>query len=120
MTPDIYYYTLTGNVKRFLDNCGLEAHSIDSKAPNRDFVLVTNTLGFGEIPPLVDAFLKEHGRHLRGVAASGNRNWGDNYAKAGRLISTQYGVPLLLTFELSGTQDDVRAFKRKLNELNGG
>ena len=120
MTPDVFYYSLTGNVKRFLENCDIDAKSIEHTAPNRDFVLVTNTLGFGEIPPLVDAFLKEHGRHLRGVAASGNRNWGDNYAKAGRLISAQYGVPLLLTFELSGTQGDVRAFKDELNKLNGG
>lgn len=118
MTPDVFYYTLTGNVKRFLDNCDVNAKSIEHTAPKRDFVLVTNTLGFGEIPSLVGAFLERHGRLLRGVASSGNRNWGDNYANAGRLISDQYGVPLLLTFELSGTQDDIQAFKTKLKELS--
>ena len=115
MTPAIFYYSLTGNIKRFLDKCGLEAHSIEQTAPKREFVLVTNTLGFGEIPSLVEAFLQQHGHLLVGVAASGNRNWGDNYGKAGRLISVRYKVPLLHTFELSGTQGDVEEFKPKLD-----
>ena len=122
MTPeniDIFYYSLTGNVERFLNKCEVQAYSIDAQIkPYRPFVLVTNTLGFGEVPAPVRSFLEKHSRLLTGVASSGNRNWGDNFGKAGRIISRQYNVPLLLVFELSGTKRDVERFKQIINEID--
>ena len=38
------------------------------------------------------------------VAASGNRNWGQNFAKAGHTISEEYKVPLM-KFEVQGTNN---------------
>ena len=48
--------------------------------------------------------LEVNHQYIRGVAASGNRNWGLNFAKAGRTISEEYNVPLLMKFELHGKQ----------------
>lgn len=114
---DIYYYSLTGNIPRFLAKCGVSGQMIGTARPSAPFVLVTNTLGFGGVPAPVAEFLREHGDLLAGVAASGNRNWGANFAKAGDIIATEYGVPLLLKFELAGTTADVAKFKEELHAI---
>lgn len=113
----IYYASLTGNVRRFIAKCGIDAIPIsDAKLTQEPFVLVTYTFGFGGIPKEVDAWLTANANHryLRGVAASGNRNWGDNFGMAGDKIAKKYGVPLLHKFELAGNDEDVRIFKERL------
>lgn len=111
----IYYASLTGNVRRFVSKTGLAAEEIQpGLTVTEPFVLVTYTIGFGEVPPKVSKFLETNGHLLRGVAVSGNRNWGDNYGRAGDIIAEQYGVPLLLKFELAGTENDVKTFVEKV------
>ncbi len=39
------------------------------------FIIVTGTIGFGEVPEPVQSFLEVNHQYIRGVAASGNRNW---------------------------------------------
>lgn len=63
-------------------------------------------------------FLAANSTHLAGVAASGNRNWGGNYAKAADIIAVQYGVPIVGRFELTGTDADVRQFIERVNALD--
>lgn len=63
-------------------------------------------------------FLEVNHQYIRGVAASGNRNWGLNFAKAGRTISEEYNVPLLMKFELHGKNKDVIEFKNKVGNFN--
>lgn len=107
----IYYASLTGNVKRFIEKTKLPAEEIKTDTvADSEFILVTYTIGFGEVPAKVSKFLETNGHLLRGVAVSGNRNWGDNYGKAGDIIAEKYKVPLLLKFELAGTDDDVKTF----------
>ena len=115
---DVYYYSMTGNIPRFLKKCDIEGRTISGKAPAAPFVLVTNTLGFGEVPPPVADFLAKNGEMLVGVAASGNRNWGDNYGRAARLISRQYEVPIIHIFEMSGLASDVITFKEGMRSLD--
>ncbi len=52
-----------------------------------------------------------------GVAASGNRVWGDNFAKSAEKISKQYQVPILGKFELSGTAKDVELFTQEVERI---
>ena len=66
----------------------------------------------------MQSFLDINHDLLRGVAASGNRNWGQNFAKAGRSISEKYQVPLLMKFEVQGTQNDISEFKAKVGQFN--
>ena len=80
--------------------------------------MVTGTIGFGEVPEPVQSFLNHNSEHLEAVAASGNRNWGQNFAKAGITISEDYQVPLLMKFEVQGTNSDVEEFKVKVGQVN--
>lgn len=118
--PVIYYASLTGNVRKFVRKSGLGGVEIRSGiVAMRPYIIVTYTTGFGDIPDGVYEFIESNRKLLRGVAVSGNRNWGDNYGKAGDKIADRYGVPLLHKFELSGTQHDVETFKRKVDEICG-
>ncbi len=85
---------------------------------HQPFIIVTGTIGFGEVPEPVQSFLEVNHQYIRGVAASGNRNWGLNFAKAGRTISEEYNVPLLMKFELHGKNKDVIEFKNKVGNFN--
>ncbi|MGU3473942.1 class Ib ribonucleoside-diphosphate reductase assembly flavoprotein NrdI [Paenibacillus sp. D51F] len=114
----IAYASRTGNVKRFVSKLGFPAVKIDdSTTLEEPFVLVTYTTGFGQVPPAVDAFLQRSGSYLRGVSASGNRNWGPNFAGSADMLSEQYEVPVICKFELSGTTRDVEQFMREVQPL---
>ena len=119
----VVYFSFSGNVRRFikraeiddtleitLDNC--------TEPVNEPYILVTGTIGFGEVPQPVQSFLEVNHAQLQAVAASGNRNWGQNFAKAGRTISEDYDVPLLMKFEVQGTNNDVIEFKDKVGNFN--
>lgn len=120
----IYYDSRTGNVKRFIHHLqNVQAVEIEEGMMATDpFILVTYTTGFGKIPDKTVSFLKTNYHLLQGVAASGNRNWGDNFAisadKIVKLYSTDtYNIPILLKFELSGTKKDRDIFMEKYEEL---
>lgn len=106
---NIIYESKTGNVKRFCDKLsafGLPVYSIE-EAPNEPFVLITYTTLMGMTPMKTDIFLMERHKDCKGVAVSGNRNWGDLFAKSADNINSLYGIPVLHKFELSGLQSDV-------------
>ncbi|EHJ07929.1 class Ib ribonucleoside-diphosphate reductase assembly flavoprotein NrdI [Staphylococcus simiae] len=119
----VIYFSFTGNVRRFIKRAEITdaleiTQSNCTEVINEPFIIVTGTIGFGEVPNPVQSFLEVNHQNLVGVAASGNRNWGQNFAKAGRTISEQYNVPLLMKFELHGTNNDVIEFKNKVGNLN--
>ncbi|RYL95690.1 class Ib ribonucleoside-diphosphate reductase assembly flavoprotein NrdI [Sporolactobacillus sp. THM7-4] len=114
----ILYHSLTGNVRRFLAKTGLPHEPITrNETVDQPFLLVTNTIGFGDAPDRVKVFLRRNSRFLKAVAASGNRNWGTNFARAADVISAAYHVPILYKFELGGTTDDVIQFKERVKAL---
>ncbi|RYM06208.1 class Ib ribonucleoside-diphosphate reductase assembly flavoprotein NrdI [Sporolactobacillus sp. THM7-7] len=111
----ILYHSMTGNVRRFLAKTELPHEPISRrKAVGEPFLLVTNTIGFGDAPETVKTFLRQNGRHLIGVAASGNRNWGANFARAADVIAAAYHVPVVYKFELGGTATDVIQFRERV------
>lgn len=114
----IAYDSRTGNVRRFVRKLDAETVQIDDGLiVNQPFIAVTYTTGFGEVPKKVDDFLKVNGEHLVGVAASGNRNWGQSFARSADVIAERYGVPVICKFELSGTEQDVKQFMERVEEL---
>lgn len=114
----IYYASMTGNVKRFIAKLGVEATDIDTNpVANAPYILVCYTFGMGQVPAEVSEWLQRNYKYLRGVAVSGNQNWGDFYGRAGDIISKQYGVPLLHKFELSGNAEDVRIVCERMRRL---
>lgn len=115
----IAYYSRTGNVRRFVTKTGLPAVEISPDTTLAEpFVCVTGTYGFGQVARSVADFLATNGAYLVGVAASGNRIWADNYAKAADVIAAQYGVPVIGRFELAGTDVDIRQFIERVNALD--
>ena len=119
----VVYFSFTGNVRRFIQRTELE-DTLEITQDNctdrieEPYILVTGTIGFGEVPEPVQSFLNHNSEHLEAVAASGNRNWGQNFAKAGITISEDYQVPLLMKFEVQGTNRDVEEFKVKVGQIN--
>ncbi|CAH0118534.1 class Ib ribonucleoside-diphosphate reductase assembly flavoprotein NrdI [Paenibacillus sp. CECT 9249] len=114
----IVFDSKTGNVKRFVGKLGLEsAQIVDGLKVNRPFVLITFTTGFGQVPKSTADFLEENGEWLQGVAVSGNMNWGARFGLAADRISDAYNVPILMKFELSGTNNDVERMKREVNNI---
>ena len=110
----VVYDSLTGNVKRFVDKLGCRTVKVDEALKvHEPYYLVTYTIGFGQPPLSTLRFLQENGRYMMAVASSGNRIWGANYARAATVISAQYGVPVLHTFELSGSAEDVDRFLKE-------
>ena len=113
----IIVYSLTGNCKRFVDMCEIPEgdviylQDIDYDI-DFDYILITPTFGFGEVPVAVSKFLKENHNHLKGVVGSGNKNWGERFANASEIISKEYNVPLLMKIELHGSKKDISEFKK--------
>lgn len=72
------------------------------------YVLVTYTDKFGEAPKEVQEFLEKHHNNMVGVCASGRQIWKlqGTYCKSADAIHNQYGVPILLKFEMQGTNKD--------------
>ncbi|MCG7339731.1 class Ib ribonucleoside-diphosphate reductase assembly flavoprotein NrdI [Staphylococcus sp. ACRSN] len=119
----VVYFSFSGNVRRFIARAELNntmeiTQNNCTERLDEPFIMVTGTIGFGEIPQPVQSFLEVNQDLIRAVAASGNRNWGQNFAKAGRTISEQYDVPLLMKFEVQGTKEDISEFKDKVGHFN--
>lgn len=114
----VVYESKTGNVKRFVNKLNMRAVPIDEqKQVYEPFVLVTYTTGFGQVPEKVELFLETNHDMLRGVSASGNRNWGQGFAKSADTIASKYDVPVILKFELSGTNQDTQHFVERVQAI---
>ena len=113
----IYFSNLSENTHRFIRRLDLPADRIPirrDEAPltaTEPYVLIVPTYGAREerkIPTQVARFLNDPGnrRLLRGVIASGNANFGEEFCAAGHQIAAKTGVPLLYRFEIAGTPED--------------
>jgi len=114
----VYFSSQSENTHRFVLRTGLPARRIPLDHAQRlridqPYVLVVPSYGGGSsrgaVPKQVIQFLNDvHNRALiRGVIASGNRNFGEAYCLAGSIIAQKCAVPCLYRFELLGTADDV-------------
>lgn len=112
----VVFDSLTGQTKRFAQNLGYPSVHIKlyEGKPESDIFLVTRNINFGSIPETTKAFLDQYKDRVVGVAVSGNKNWGENFGRAGDLIEAQYGIPLILKFEGSGFKQDVAFVKNWL------
>jgi protein involved in ribonucleotide reduction len=121
MTNLVYFSSVSGNTKRFIEKLGRPAARIpllareESLRVDEPYVLVVPTYGGGDgngaVPKQVIRFLNDpHNRaRIRGVISAGNTNFGSAYGLAGDIIARKTGVPVLYRFEVFGTPDDVRA-----------
>lgn len=119
----IYYDSITGNVKRFVEKVSrygdFEIKKIDEKTIlENEAHFITFTTGIGEISAKTKKFLNNNFNYkkIKTLAVSGNMNWGLNYGLAGDKISKEYEIPLIMKFELSGTIKDVEKYLEKIKE----
>jgi protein involved in ribonucleotide reduction len=117
----IAWASRTGNVRHIVGQLGLPAIEIrEDTRLDRPFLLLTYTDGLGQVPPVVERFMARCGAHCRGVAASGNRNFGHaNFARAGDAIAARWNVPLIRKLELRGFPRDYEAIRRFYAERIG-
>mgnify|MGYP002887766503 CR=1 FL=1 len=129
----VFFSSATENTLRFVHKLGfpnirIPIFSKDSIEVNEDFILITPTYGGGAsmdgresnpVPKQVEKFLSNptHAKHMKGVIAGGNINFGEDYCKAGVVISRQYNVPYLWRFELLGTPHDVETVQKGITEM---
>ncbi len=126
-----YFSSTTENTHRFVRKLEFPAQRIPLRRRdeflrvNQPHVLIVPTYGGGAgmtgdfsrpVPKQVIQFLNDpHNRGLlRGVIASGNINFGSDFATAGPIIAAKCGVPFLYRFELMGTEEDVRRVREGL------
>lgn len=129
MTDLVYFSSVSGNTRRFIEKLGRPAHRIPlfaTEPPLRvdePYVLVLPTYGGGDgkgaVPKQVIRFLNDEGNRslLRGVVSAGNTNFGAGYGLAGDIVAAKCDVPVLYRFEVFGTPDDVSAVSSGLDEF---
>lgn len=125
MLDIIYFSNVSNNTHRFIEKLSLPTSikRIPVKGDWEDeidspYVLITPTYNERGVPIQVMRFISKfkNRQKLSGVIASGNINFGDDYAKAGYVISKKCNVPLLYTFELMGTEEDVNRVEEGLKK----
>ncbi|NUJ16755.1 class Ib ribonucleoside-diphosphate reductase assembly flavoprotein NrdI [Bacillus glycinifermentans] len=108
----VTYESMTGNVRRFIKKLEKQTQIktkeiTEDLRVNEPFIHITYTIKFGQIPEKTQKFIHKNKELLLGVCSSGNRNWGNYFAAAADKISQQYNVPVILKFELSGSDSDL-------------
>ena len=106
----IVYDSKTGNVERFIKKLSSDIRTVkitEGLRVTEPFILITYTTGFGATPSSTEEFLVNNNSQLKGVCASGNRNWGSKFGKSADNISQTYKIPIVHKFELSGLPTDV-------------
>tara|TARA_Y100000815_G_scaffold271667_1_gene298778 strand:- start:614 stop:1051 length:438 start_codon:yes stop_codon:yes gene_type:complete len=125
----IYFSSKTENTHKLATKLQASSQRLPIRAnelpvrATRPFVLMTpcfaDAHGNGAVPKPVIRFLNDpHNRKfLRGVIASGNRNFGETFALAGKIIAQKCDVPVLYRFELAGTETDVTNIENGLGRF---
>jgi protein involved in ribonucleotide reduction len=119
----VYFSSVSGNTKRFIEKLGARAVRIPLQPTDpalvvdEPFILVTPTYGGGQgrgeekgaVPRQVIRFLNDerNRRLIRGVISAGNTNFGEHFCVAGDIISRKCNVPHLYRLEVFGTPEDV-------------
>lgn len=125
----IYFSSVSGNTRRFVEKLGRPAQRIplhtsdDTLLADEPYVLVVPTYGGGSgsgaVPKQVIKFLNvpRNRELLRGVIVGGNTNFGSAYGLAGDIIAAKCRVPVLYRFELFGTVEDVETVNDGLDQF---
>ncbi|GAA0188074.1 Protein NrdI [Glutamicibacter creatinolyticus] len=123
----IYFSSASEYTHRFVQklNIGSARIPLFAREPEliatKPYVLVIPTYG-GEngkravLPQILNFLRNEQNRRLlQGVIGSGNTNFGTTYCLAAKRVAAKCQVPVLYTFELMGTSEDVHKVKEGLD-----
>ncbi|ATZ12365.1 class Ib ribonucleoside-diphosphate reductase assembly flavoprotein NrdI [Erwinia amylovora] len=118
MASLVYFSSLSENTHRFIARLNLPSRRIpldyaQQLQVSEPYILVVPSYGGGThqgaVPKQVIRFLNHSNnrRLIRGVIAAGNRNFGEAFCLAGKIIAQKCQVPCLYRFELMGTPEDI-------------
>lgn len=116
----IVYVSRYGNVEKIVSHLDYEKLKLQTgkEVVDKDFILFTYTDGNGVVPSVVEEFLKNNSKHLKGVVGSGAfERHKATYNLAASKISATYNVPIYGLFNLSGNEEEIHALKEKLAAL---
>ncbi len=128
MSNLVYFSSSSENTLRFVERLGLPALRIPLEIKQRlevtePYILIVPSYGgggiAGAVPAQVIRFLNNSANRalLRGVIASGNRNFGEGFCRAGDIIAQKCQVPYLYRFELLGTEQDIENVRKGVSEF---
>ncbi|HEY1845633.1 MAG TPA: class Ib ribonucleoside-diphosphate reductase assembly flavoprotein NrdI [Buttiauxella sp.] len=128
MSHLVYFSSESENTLRFVERLGLPALRIPLAVKERlevtePYILIVPSYGgggiAGAVPAQVIRFLNNPANRalLRGVIASGNRNFGEGFCRAGDVIAQKCRVPYLYRFELLGTGQDIENVRKGVKEF---
>lgn len=128
MSTLVYFSSSSENTQRFIARLGLPAVRIPLNERERlqvdePYILVVPSYGgggtAGAVPRQVIRFLNDPQNRalIRGVIASGNRNFGEAFGRAGDVISQKCAVPYLYRFELMSTQQDIDNVRKGVSKF---
>lgn len=118
----IIYLSLSGNVKNFVGRVGMDATELSYQNPllhvREDFIVIVPTYD-NEITNIINEFIEydDNKNHLKGFVGSGNLNFDNDYCFNAKDLSKKHSKPLIMCFEISGTDDDVLKFKEEVEKI---
>lgn len=118
----VVFFSLTGNVRRFVRNLGLPNIELDQTNPfiemNEEFVLIAPAYE-PEVTDIAWDFMEtsDNVEYCRGVIGSGNVNFDSLYIYTAKDLAKDFSIPLLGAFELFGTDKDIENTRRLLSEI---
>lgn len=107
------YASRTGNVESIVERLGIDALKIETgnESIDENYILLTYSDGYGDIPGEVELFLDKNHELLQGVVVSGDESYGEAFCQAGELIASQFDVPCLYKVNNEGDDEDIEKIK---------
>lgn len=118
----LVYLSLTGNVRSFVQQVGMDSVELSYSNPltevDDEYIVIAPSYD-DEITDIISEFIdyKDNINHLVGFVGSGNMNWDTLYCFNAKDLSKKYNKPLIFTFELSGTDNDIIDFKKEVDKV---
>lgn len=118
----VVYFSITGNVRRFVKNLGLPAIEI---TPTNPFIEVEEEFVFiapayePEVTDIAWDFMGTGNNkdYCRGVIGSGNVNFDTLYLYTAIDLARDFEAPLLDGFEYFGNKKDVQRIKERIHAI---
>jgi protein involved in ribonucleotide reduction len=118
----IVYLSLSGNVRNFVKRVEMDSVELEYTNPltevNEDYIVIAPSYD-DEITDIISEFIdyKNNLDYLVGFVGSGNINYNKSFCFNAVDLSNKYSKPLIFTFELKGTDNDILEFKKEVDRV---
>lgn len=118
----VVFFSVTGNVRRFVKNLELPSLEITQTNPfiemDEEFVFIAPAYE-PEVTDIAWDFMEtgKNKEFCRGVIGSGNVNFDSLYLYTAIDLAKDFDVPMLDGFEYFGTKKDIERVKGKINAI---